>query len=481
MVKIDRRQKGGNNMVIEIISWALKILIIIPIASVLCLAWYVWDRRNLLFRGIAFPESFIENPYILVPKKEGNAHLAFLEKVKACHRNYIEDYKTVKEERKRFIEYILFLPSIVVPDRTEGFSAAQLLTLAEALVAPGELTKEERPLALEFAAEIHPVSEMKDKPIACYRFRQHLTATEYAEASYSRGKAKRSKKAFAVFVIIQMAVIFGEVFLSTFTDAYVNYVSTFAEKIGCYLTLALLFSAILYSRCVNVKKVSLAEIIVMAFLYTACVILLNNLWRYMLSDIWLKDEQLYFKILLADLKNCAGMAALRYPLVLLASACGLFAEGEIFSREGQKEKAAEAEQVQHVDRIVEKMVSDWEDSFQFVFLFGASENRKGLIQKAEDIFRKREEGQCFHISADELPQLLQSENAIAEYSLLIIENVDDYLMIDPHNTDILFSIITEVAARNGKVILSSTLRPGDMEGLNERNLMLLNCFLAEQV
>lgn len=201
----------------------------------------------------------------------------------------------------------------------------------------------------------------------------------------------------------------------------------------------------------------------------------------MLSDIWLKDEQLYFKILLADLKNCAGMAALRYPLVLLASACGLFAEGEIFSREGQKEKAAEAEQVQHVDRIVEKMVSDWEDSFQFVFLFGASENRKGLIQKAEDIFRKREEGQCFHISADELPQLLQSENAIAEYSLLIIENVDDYLMIDPHNTDILFSIITEVAARNGKVILSSTLRPGDMEGLNERNLMLLNCFLAEQV
>lgn len=137
--------------------------------------------------------------------------------MKACHRNYIEDYKTVKEERKRFIEYILFLPSIVVPDRTEGFSAAQLLTLAEALVAPGELTKEERPLALEFAAEIHPVSEMKDKPIACYRFRQHLTATEYAEASYSRGKAKRSKKAFAVFVIIQMAVIFGEVFLSTFT------------------------------------------------------------------------------------------------------------------------------------------------------------------------------------------------------------------------------------------------------------------------
>ena len=228
-------------MVIEIISWALKILIVIPIASVLCLAWYVWDRRNLLFRGIAFPESFIENPYILVPKKEGNAHLAFLEKVKACHRNYIEDYKTVKEERKRFIEYILFLPSIVVPDRTEGFSAAQLLTLAEALVAPGKLTKEERPLALEFAAEIHPVSGMKDKPVACYRFRQHLTATEYAEASYSRGKAKRSEKAFAVFVIIQMAVIFGEVFLIAFTDAYVNYVSTFAEKIGCYLTLARCF------------------------------------------------------------------------------------------------------------------------------------------------------------------------------------------------------------------------------------------------
>lgn len=50
----------------------------------------------------------------------------------------------------------------------------------------------------------------------------------------------------------------------------------------------------------------------------------------MLSDIWLKDEQLYFKMLLADLKNCAGMAALRYPLVLLASACGLFAEGENF-------------------------------------------------------------------------------------------------------------------------------------------------------
>lgn len=468
-------------MVIEIISWALKILIIIPIASVLCLAWYVWDRRNLLFRGIAFPESFIENPYILVPKKEGNAHLAFLEKVKACHRNYIEDYKTVKEERKCFIEYILFLPSIVVPDRTEGFSAAQLLTLAEALVAPGKLTEEERPLALEFAAEIHPVSGMKDKPVACYRFHQHLTAAEYAEASYGRRKVRHSEKAFAVFMMIQMATLFGMLFLSAFTDAYVNYVSTFAEKIGCYLTLALLFSAILYSRRVNTKKASLAEIIVMAFLYTACVILLNNLWRYLLSDVWFKDGQLYFKILLADLKNCAGMAAFRYPLVLLASACGLFAEGKIFSHEGQKEKAAEAEQVQHVDRIVEKMVSNWDDSFQFVFLFGTAENRKGLIQKAEDIFKTRVEGQCFHISADEMLQLLQSENAIAEHSLLIIENVDDYLMINPHNTDILFSIITEVAARNGKVILSSALRPGDMEGLNERNLMLLNCFLVEQV
>ena len=40
-------------MVIEIISWALKILIIIPIASVLCLAWYVWDRRN--FQRHCFP------------------------------------------------------------------------------------------------------------------------------------------------------------------------------------------------------------------------------------------------------------------------------------------------------------------------------------------------------------------------------------------------------------------------------------------
>ena len=127
------------------------------------------------------------------------------------------------------------------------------------------------------------------------------------------------------------------------------------------------------------------------------------------------------------------------------------------------------------------MVSDWEDSFQFVFLFGASENRKGLIQKAEDIFRKREEGQCFHISADELPQLLQSENAIAEYSLLIIENVDDYLMIDPHNTDVLFRIITAGATRSGKVILSSTLRPGDIEGLNECHLMLLDCFFVGQV
>lgn len=467
-------------MVIEIISWALKILIIILIASALCLAWYVWDRRNLLFRGIAFPESFIENPYVLVQKKEREAHLAFLEKVKACHRDCIEDYKPVKEERKHFIEYILFLPDIVVPERTEGFSEAQLLALAEALVAPGKLTEEERPLALEFAAETHPVSGMKDKPVACYRFRQCLTAAEYAEASYSRRKAKHSKKAFAVFMIIQMAVLFGMFFLNAFTDAYVNYVSTFAEKIGCYLALALLFSAIIYGRRVNTQKASLAEIIVMAFLYTACVILLNNLWSY-LPVAGFKDGQFYFEILLADLKDYAGMAALRYPLVLLASACGLFAEGEIFSREGQKEKSAEAEQVQHVDRIVEKMVSDWEDSFQFVFLFGASENREGLIQKAEDIFRKREAGQCFHISADELPQLLQSENAIAEYSLLIIENVDDYLMIDPHNTDILFSIITEVAARNGKVILSSTLRPGDMEGLNERNLMLLNCFLAEQV
>ena len=467
-------------MVIEIISWALKILIIILIASALCLAWYVWDRRNLLFRGIAFPESFIENPYVLVQKKEREAHLAFLEKVKACHRDCIEDYKPVKEERKHFIEYILFLPDIVVPERTEGFSEAQLLALAEALVAPGKLTEEERPLALEFAAETHPVSGMKDKPVACYRFRQCLTAAEYAEASYSRRKAKYSKKAFAVFMIIQMAVLFGMFFLNAFTDAYVNYVSTFAEKIGCYLALALLFSAIIYGRRVNTQKASLAEIIVMAFLYTACVILLNNLWSY-LPVAGFKDGQFYFEILLADLKDYAGMAALRYPLVLLASACGLFAEGKLFSREGKKEKAAESEQVQHVDRIVEKMVSSWDDSFQFVFLFGTAENRKRLIQKAEDIFKKREEGQCFHISADGILQLLQGENAIAEHSLLIIENVDGYLKIDPHNTDILFSIITEVAARNGKAILSSALRPGDMEGLNERNLMLLNCFLVEQV
>lgn len=260
-----------------------------------------------------------------------------------------------------------------------------------------------------------------------------------------------------------------------------SYVSTFAEKIGCYLALAALFFTIFYGRRVNAKKAPLVEIIVMAFLYTACVILLNNLWRYLLSDVLFKDGQLYLRILLADLKDRTGMAALRYPLVFLASACGLFAEEKIFSREGKKEKVAEVERVQDVDRIVETMVSNWDNSFQFVFLFGTAENRKRLIQKAEDIFKKREEGQCFHISVDGIPQLLQGANTAAEHSLLIIENVDDYLMIDPHNTDILFRIITAVATRNGKVILSSTLRPGDIEGLNECHLMLLDCFFVGQV
>lgn len=468
-------------MAIETINWVLRILIIIPIASALCLAWYLWDRRNLLFRGSAFPESFIENPYILMSKKEEEAHLAFLEKVKACHQNCIEDYKTAKEEGTYFIEYILFLPGIVVSERTEGFSETQLLALAEALVAPGKLTEDERPIALKFAAEMHPVGGMKYEPVACYRFRQRLTAAEYAEVSCSGRKVKHREKVFAVLMMIQMVSLFDILFLNAFTDAYVCYVLTFAEKIGCYLALAALFSTIFYGRRVNAEKAPLVEIIVMAFLYTACVILLNNLWRYLLSDVLFKDGQLYLRILLADLKDRTGMAALRYPLVFLASACGLFAEEKIFSREGKKEKVAEVERVQDVDRIVETMVSNWDNSFQFVFLFGTAENRKRLIQKAEDIFKKREEGQCFHISVDGIPQLLQGANTAAEHSLLIIENVDDYLMIDPHNTDILFRIITAVATRNGKVILSSTLRPGDIEGLNECHLMLLDCFFVGQV
>ena len=73
MVKIDHRQKGGNNMVIEIISWALKILIVILIASVLCLAWYVWDRTGIVspFRTSGTADKFSDPVSDAIYRKRG--------------------------------------------------------------------------------------------------------------------------------------------------------------------------------------------------------------------------------------------------------------------------------------------------------------------------------------------------------------------------------------------------------------------------
>lgn len=88
----------------EVFIWALNIWYALMICVVLILLWYLYEQRNILFRRISFPDSFLENPYILLSKKESMAHLAFLKKVQACHDGYIEDYRTFKSGRKRYIE-----------------------------------------------------------------------------------------------------------------------------------------------------------------------------------------------------------------------------------------------------------------------------------------------------------------------------------------------------------------------------------------
>lgn len=385
----------------EVLIWALRVLYIVLAAAALCLAWCAWNRRNSLFRGIYLPESFAENPYIFAPKKERKARLAFLERVKACRPNCIEDYQTLKRGNEHFIEYILFLPGMAVPEKPEELGEQQLLALAETLVAPEKLAEEEKDAALAFAQKLHPVRGMKEQPVACYRFRQRLSASEYADALCGEGQTSRSEKVFKASMVTIIAGVFALLALYAASEAYVYGAAASAKIAGCF-ALALVF------------------------------------------------------------------------------ACALFAWKKKLSRMGREEKE-ERERLQRIERQIEEMAANQDDVLRFVFLFGDAQRRERLAQKAEDSCKKQAAGQFLRASASELLQPPAHEKAIAENTLLLIDEVDTYLAADPRSAGRLFGIVTEAAGHNGKVILSSALRPGAIEGLSERDLLLLDYFLLLEV
>lgn len=196
----------------EVFIWALNIWYALMICVVLILLWYLYEQRNILFRRISFPDSFLENPYILLSKKESMAHLAFLKKVQACHDGYIEDYRTFKSGRKRYIEYILFLPGIDDPGKIDS-------------LVP-EYTEEEKHVALKFAENTTRVETIEKPPTACYRFRQCLSRSEYADASADKTQEKnRGEKEFGTFVAISMFLLAYLFILNAACDAYCDWTS----------------------------------------------------------------------------------------------------------------------------------------------------------------------------------------------------------------------------------------------------------------
>ena len=228
----DTTIKETPNMETEVFIWALNIWYALMICVVLILLWYLYEQRNILFRRISFPDSFLENPYILLSKKESMAHLAFLKKVQACHDGYIEDYRTFKSGRKRYIEYILFLPGIDDPGKIDS-------------LVP-EYTEEEKHVALKFAENTTRVETIEKPPTACYRFRQCLSRSEYADASADKTQEKnRGEKEFGTFVAISMFLLAYLFILNAACDAYCDWTSlSFAEELHAYVSVALIFTSL---------------------------------------------------------------------------------------------------------------------------------------------------------------------------------------------------------------------------------------------
>lgn len=294
----DTTIKETPNMETEVFIWALNIWYALMICVVLILLWYLYEQRNILFRRISFPDSFLENPYILLSKKESMAHLAFLKKVQACHDGYIEDYRTFKSGRKRYIEYILFLPGIDDPGKIDS-------------LVP-EYTEEEKHVALKFAENTTRVETIEKPPTACYRFRQCLSRSEYADASADKTQEKnRGEKEFGTFVAISMFLLAYLFILNAACDAYCDWTSlSFAEELHAYVSVALIFFSLNYTLF-YAGKISFAIQAVMAFAYTALFAVLNSFWNYLVNQC---DN-----ILVYDLK-CVWLAVL---IVFAVSFCCL--------------------------------------------------------------------------------------------------------------------------------------------------------------
>ena len=444
----DTTIKETPNMETEVFIWALNIWYALMICVVLILLWYLYEQRNILFRRISFPDSFLENPYILLSKKESMAHLAFLKKVQACHDGYIEDYRTFKSGRKRYIEYILFLPGIDDPGKIDS-------------LVP-EYTEEEKHVALKFAENTTRVETIEKPPTACYRFRQCLSRSEYASADKTQEK-NRGEKEFGTFVAISMFLLAYLFILNAACDAYCDWTSlSFAEELHAYVSVALIFFSLNYTLF-YAGKISFAIQAVMAFAYTALFAVLNSFWNYLVNQC---DN-----ILVYDLK-CVWLAVL---IVFAVSFCCLLGEWKVLSMIKRKEDKEVQLRLQQIGQALEQdMLANWQDALRFALLWGNKEAREQIAEIVEEKAGKR---QTLRTTGAEMLQCIQE---ISSPTLVIIEDVDE-LLRETDGQKLLFKIVYSVGTHEGKLILLSQYRPTDIDGLSDKTLYLLEHFWIESL
>lgn len=435
----------------EIFIWAFNIWYALMICVVLIFLWYLYEQRNILFRRLSFPDSFLENPYILLPQKERIAYLAFLKKVQACHDGYIEDYRTFKSGRKRYIEYILFLPGIDNPGKIDS-------------LVP-EYTEEEKHVAQKFAENMTRVEAIEEPPTACYRFRQCLSRSEYADASADKTQEKnRGDKEFGTFATISMFLLAYLFTLNTACDAYCDWTSlSFAEELHAYVSAALIFFFLNYTLF-YAGKISFSIQVVMAFAYTALLAVLNSFWNYLVGQC----EGDYFNILVCDLKH-VWLAVL---IVFAVSFCCLLVEWKVLSMIKRKEDKDVQLRLQQIGQVIEQdMLANWRDAFRFALLWGDKEVREQIAEIAEEKAGKR---QTLRTTGIEMLQRIQE---ISSPTLVIIEDADE-LLRETDGQKLFFKIVYSVGMHEGNLILLSQYRPADINGLSDKTLYLLECFLA---
>lgn len=378
------------------------------------------------------------------------AHLAFLKKVQACHDGYIEDYRTFKSGRKRYIEYILFLPGIDDPGKIDS-------------LVP-EYTEEEKHVALKFAENTTRVETIEKPPTACYRFRQCLSRSEYADASADKMQEKnRGEKEFGTFVAISMFLLAYLFILNAACDAYCDWTSlSFAEELHAYVSVALIFFSLNYTLF-YAGKISFAIQAVMAFAYTALFAVLNSFWNYLVNQC---DN-----ILVYDLK-CVWLAVL---IVFAVSFCCLLGEWKVLSMIKRKEDKEVQLRLQQIGQALEQdMLANWQDALRFALLWGNKEAREQIAEIVEEKAGKR---QTLRTTGAEMLQCIQE---ISSPTLVIIEDVDE-LLRETDGQKLLFKIVYSVGTHEGKLILLSQYRPTDIDGLSDKTLYLLEHFWIESL